>query len=270
MKSRLWTTEMRGASEGAEQIVLFHHAGGSPAAFRPWLDELPTSFRVLGFELPGRDYRRPGDLMRSAPTIADAAAESIAPLLKRPTTFVGHSIGALIGFELIRSIRRRGGDLPAHLIVTGRRAPQEPPRMRQAHLLPDDAFVERLRAYGGTPEAVLRDRELMALFLPQIRADFAISETYAYRPEAALGCPITALAGTDDVTDSPSSVRGWGEHTAGGFRFHELPGGHFFVFEQQARVLSIIRDILTGAGPTAPARDARPSKLAACGPEDSA
>ena len=137
------------------RLFCFHYAGGSARVFREWHDLLPT-VEVCPLQLPGRGTRiKEGSVRRVAPLVEQLARE-LSPKLDMPFAFFGHSMGALIGFELARLLRRERGLNPAHLFISGRRAPQLRAAGPPIHNLPDDEFIERLRDYNGTPEEVLR------------------------------------------------------------------------------------------------------------------
>jgi medium-chain acyl-[acyl-carrier-protein] hydrolase len=115
------------------------------------------------------------------------------------------------------------------LFVSAHRAPQVPDPDAPIHALPNPEFLQELRRYNGTPEAVLENAELMQLLLPTLRADFAVVETYAYTPEQPLDCPITAFGGLDDREVSSDELEAWREQTNASFVLKMFPGDHFFL-----------------------------------------
>jgi medium-chain acyl-[acyl-carrier-protein] hydrolase len=157
-----------------------------------------------------------------------------------PVVLFGHSMGALTAFELARELRRLGGPMPIRLIVSGRAAPHLPARRKPLYLLPDREFRTELKALGGTPAAVLDNDELMAAFLPTLRADFAAHETYEYAEEPPLDCPILAVAGAADTVASPDDVRAWERHTMAAFDARVLPGDHFFIQTERTLMLQLL------------------------------
>ncbi len=159
------------------------------------------------------------------PTLASA----LFPYLDKPFAFFGHSMGGLVSFELARLLRREYGLSPVHLFVSAHRAPQVPDPDAPIHALPNPEFLQELRRYNGTPEAVLENAELMQLLLPTLRADFAVVETYAYTPEQPLDCPITAFGGLDDREVSSNELEAWREQTKASFVLKMFPGDHFFL-----------------------------------------
>jgi len=162
-----------------------------------------------------------------------------------PFAFFGHSMGALISFELARQVRRRSGLSPVHLFVSGHRAPQIPDLNLPIHHLPEVAFIEKLRCLNGTPESVLQNAELMQLVLPILKADFAICEKYIYSTEEPLDCPISAFGGLQDYKVSHDHLAAWHTQTSGCFTLGMFPGNHFFVQSARMQLLQAISQDLT-------------------------
>lgn len=227
------------------RLFCFPYAGGGALSFRTWPNGLSTTIEVCAVELPGRGTR-----MRLAPftqlePLVEALAQALLPNLNKPFALFGHSMGGLVSFELARLIRRKYGLLPVHLFVSGRRAPQVPDLDPPIHALPEPAFLDELRRYNGTPEAVLENKELMQLLLPILRADFAVLETYVYTTEPPLGCPITAFGGLQDCKVSCDHLEAWRNQTSASFSLQMLPGDHFFLNSAQALLLQSLTQHLT-------------------------
>jgi medium-chain acyl-[acyl-carrier-protein] hydrolase len=214
-------------------------AGGGASAFRAWPDHLPPAIEVLAIELPGRETRFSDPLIPRRGALITALADAVGPALAPPYALYGHSAGALVAFELARELRRRGAPGPVHLFASGRRAPHvsEPDPMYQ---LSDAQLVARLRLLGGTSEAVLREPELMAVYLPILRADLAVNEADPIATEPPLPCPITAQGATADPEVSPEALLEWRAHTAGVFERELYPGDHFFMQAAPGPVLKAI------------------------------
>jgi medium-chain acyl-[acyl-carrier-protein] hydrolase len=170
------------------------------------------------------------------------------PHLDRPFAFFGHSLGALVAFELSREIRRQHDLLPVHLFVSGCGAPQSLYPHPPIGMLPDTAFLEELRQLNGTPAEVLEHEELMQLLLPTLRADFTARETYAYADEPPLDCPISAFGGMQDGRVERDRLEAWRDQTSGPFSLHTFPGGHFFLHSSQSLLLQTLSHALEQHG----------------------
>jgi medium-chain acyl-[acyl-carrier-protein] hydrolase len=168
--------------------------------------------------------------------LVDALADAIIDYIDRPFAFFGHSMGAIISFELARRLRRR--DLcPAHLFVSGCRAPHLPRRSRRIYDLPEEEIVEELRRLNGTPREVLNNPELLHLVMPVLRADFKVVQTYVYTDEPPLDCRISAYGGLQDVDIKSQDIEEWRRHTTSAFQKSLFPGDHFFLHSSESLLL---------------------------------
>jgi medium-chain acyl-[acyl-carrier-protein] hydrolase len=159
----------------------------------------------------------------------------------KPFAFFGHSMGALISFELSREVRRSYGVTPVSLFASAFRAPRLPDKHRPIHDFPDDQLVQELLGrYNGIPEAVLHDSELMQLYLPILRADLALLETYSYEPGVPLNCPISVYGGVGDSEVDRGELEAWRQQTLGPFKLRMFQGDHFFLNTNREPLLRAI------------------------------
>lgn len=238
--SDLYLAFLRPNSEARLRLYCFHHAGGGASAFRQWSSNLPPGIDVCPVRLPGREGRVREPPFTNIWSLVEKLVEALSPHLKTPFAFFGHSMGALICFELARSLRHQRDVLPLQLFVAGHRAPHLATQRPPIHDLPTPLFLEKLKDLNGTPETVLRDAELMQFFLPVLRADFKLLETYVFNEAKPFDCPITAFGGLDDKVASEKEMADWSAHTQKAFKLHMLPGGHFFLNHARPTVLRAI------------------------------
>jgi medium-chain acyl-[acyl-carrier-protein] hydrolase len=213
------------------RLFCFPYAGAGALIFHKWSDALRRDIEVCPIQLPGRGTRLTEPPFTKLPGLVEALARVLVPLLDKPFAFFGHSLGALIGFELARQIRRQHGLHPVRLFVSAGRAPQIPHRAPPIHTLPDNEFLAELRRLNGTPRELLDHEELMEVMLPIVRADFALYETYLYSAEPPLTCPISAFGGLQDRKVSASDLEAWRSQTSASFSLRMFPGDHFFLKE---------------------------------------
>lgn len=229
----------RPVPEAALRLFCFPYAGGGATAFRTWPDYLPDNVEMQALEMPGRETQlRLPSFVRVEPLVR-AIGEAIKGYMDRPFVFFGHSMGALVSFELARLLRREQRSAPRTLFVSGRRPPQlptEPP----TYDLPEDEFIEELRRMGGTPEEVLKHPELLKLLLPTLRADFELCQTYLYTDEPPFEFPITAFGGLNDQFVPREEIDRWREQTTGSFPLRMFPGDHFFLHSSQVLLLQML------------------------------
>lgn len=239
-----WIVTPRSLNSGM-RLICFPYAGAGASVFRSWADsEFLSDIEVCSIQLPGRESRITelpiGDLCR----VVQMLCEALESYLDRPFVFFGHSIGALVSFELTRELRRVRGIEPSHLFVSGCPAPHLPDSERICHL-PDDEFLERVGRFNGTPPEVLNHPELMQLLLPTFRADFSLRDRYVYREEPPLSCPITAFGGMDDKDVDGLMLRAWRQHTRERFQLWLFQGDHFFVRSAPGPLLEVLSSVLS-------------------------
>jgi medium-chain acyl-[acyl-carrier-protein] hydrolase len=162
-----------------------------------------------------------------------------------PFAFYGHSFGSMIAFELARELRRRNLPGPLRLFVAASRAPDRDDPHPPVHNLPEPEFLATMcTRFKAIPEAILADRELLRLFVPVMRADLEMMDTYVYTPEEPLACPISAFGGLEDVAISREDLLAWSRQTSSVFTLRMLPGDHFFPRTAQTALLeAIMRDL---------------------------
>jgi medium-chain acyl-[acyl-carrier-protein] hydrolase len=206
---------------------------------------------LCAVQMPGRESRWKEPAFTRLGDLVAALHDGLLPHLDRPYAFFGHSLGALIAFELARALRRSGRPGPTHLFASAHRAPQCPNPHPDMRHLADGPFVDEIRRrYGGIPQAVLEHPELMALMLPCLRADFTVFETYRYADERPLECPISAFGGESDDYVRRDALEAWSTQTTGGFWLRMVPGDHFFVQGRRTEVLDAVAAALARASQT--------------------
>lgn len=218
------------------RLFCFPYAGGSGHVFRTWGEQLP-GVEVLGVLYPGRSSRYTTPLIDNLEEMVDALMDELALYQEKPFAFFGHSLGALIAFELARTLRKKGRIIPELLCVSACDAPQLLPISPIIHNLLDKEFVQAIREIGGTPEEILNHQELLAMMLPILRADIKILETYQYEPEAPLKIPLYAAGGVEDTVVVRENLLAWEEHTAARWESRFFRGGHFYFQEDDASSL---------------------------------
>lgn len=233
-----WFQRLRDGEAASLRLYCFPFAGASHTVYRHWRALLPADIDLALVKLPARGARFNEPPAASIDALARNIADAIANEAPHRVALFGHSMGALLAFETARRLCRIG-TAPALLAVSGRSAPATPPRPAVS-TLDEPRFIERLRSMQGLPAQVLARPEWLSFFLPIIRADFALCESHRYQPAAALPCPLLVFGGRDDANVPLHTLAAWQNETSAGCRIHELPGHHFFLFEHEARLLSLI------------------------------
>ncbi|WP_329213059.1 alpha/beta fold hydrolase [Streptomyces sp. NBC_01485] len=224
-------------TDAALRLFCFPHAGGGGGFFRPWRQALGGGVDVRPVVLPGREGR-----FRELPYVTMAQAvgpltEALRPYLDRPFAFFGHSMGAALAHEVARRCVTEGLPAPRRLFVSARRAPHLPSRRPSYARLTDAQFLDAVAGLEGTPAEVLEQPELVRLFLPALRADFELNDTYAPLPGPRPTWPVTAFLGRGDPEASTDEMAAWAQVTGGAFRLRMFEGGHFYLKDEQTALL---------------------------------
>ena len=217
------------------------HAGAGASAYRSWTPLVRHGIEIVPVQLAGREARFADPALSSGTEIVDQLVE---PLIERAAgsfALFGHSMGALLGYELAATLTDRHRP-PSHLFVSGLNAPHvlHPGSEPTVHLLPDDELAGHIGRLQGTAAEVLASPELLRLVLPAIRADYAVCETYVHCPRPPLSVPFTVLSGVDDPATDPASLHRWNELTTAPSAFREFPGDHFYLHARLDTVLDLV------------------------------
>jgi surfactin synthase thioesterase subunit len=235
----LWLNTQSLNSGSALRLFCLPYAGGNSTIFRGWQQAMPDGVEVCPIHLPGRGSRFQEPSLKRIDAIVQNLAPALVPHLSRPFAIFGHSMGALIAFELARHLRSSYSLEPARLFVSAWRSP-EIAIARKEYELPDEQFISVLRRFNGTPDEILENAEALELLLPILRADFEVTQTYVYRADTPLDCPIRAFAGLNDLSPTAALMRPWKQHTTSSFSMSILPGDHFFITTSRSQLLTII------------------------------
>ena len=222
------------------RLFCFPYAGGSTMVFRPWINALPETVETCPIQLPGRGARLTESPFTRLMPLAQAIAEGMLPYCDKPFAMFGHSMGAMLCFEVARYLRSRHGIRPVQLFVSGRRAPQVDNDEPVTYNLPEPEMIEELKRIKGTPEEVLENAELMQIVLPVLRADFEVCQTYEYAQGEPLDCPIIAFCGMGDDEEDREKMEAWREQTTAEFSLRMLPGDHFFIHSSERVFLHLL------------------------------
>lgn len=228
-----WFRSYRRAPGGVP-LFCFPHAGGAASYFQPWSAPLAPGIEMLAVQYPGREDRASEPGVTSLTDLADQIHAALGPSLPDRFAFFGHSMGAILAFEVARRIARQEGRGPAHLFVSAR---PSPPRHhhRNVHKAGTPALIAELRSHGRTDPRILDDNDALELILPPMLADYTASETYLFKPGPPLSCDITAMTGDQDPLNTTDDTAAWSTHTTGTFNMQVYPGGHFYLDDRRAQ-----------------------------------
>jgi surfactin synthase thioesterase subunit len=226
----LSTDEIPSHHTKALRLFCLPYAAGSARIFRGWHRDLPRFVEVCPLELPGHGRRNHEDPVGELEPIMTDLLAQVLRKTDRPFAILGYDYGALLGFELAHRLEHHYGITPKHLFVAAMRAPVWPRPKNPVSEMSEDRFRELLGRQDGASGDLLEIDSLMEFAIRVLRADFRVADNYRYAPEKMLSCPVTAFRGRDDAGVSSQSVRAWNVCTSGEFLWHEVSGGHYFLY----------------------------------------
>ncbi|WP_240777969.1 thioesterase II family protein [Nonomuraea basaltis] len=228
-----WIKRFHPAPDAPARVILLPHAGGAVSAYFKLSAALHPALDAHAVQYPGRQERRHEPPLTDVRLLAAGIADAL-PDDGRPTLLFGHSMGALVAFELALLLERRG-TAPHALVASGRRAPSTY-RDESVHRRDAAGVAAELRRLSGTDPMFMQDPELFEMVLPALRADYQAVETYQCAADAAVGCPLVVFVGDDDPKTTVEEARAWRRNTTGHFDLRVFPGGHFYLDDQVAEV----------------------------------
>jgi medium-chain acyl-[acyl-carrier-protein] hydrolase len=243
-KFNSWVTCPFPQPHALSRIFCLPFAGGGATAFRGWSKLLGTTIEVCPIQLPGRESRFSEPAFTEAQALAQVLARQLQPFTDKPFAIYGHSMGALVAFELTRVLQAERFAMPHALILGAHRAAHLPRTRETFYCLDDKTFIEKLQRFGGFPEEVLASEELMQLLTPTLKADFTLCDTYVYADQAPLSCPIHVFLGATDKEAPFEVMEAWHQHSSVHTQLHVFQAGHFFIRSDLERVIDTLKSIL--------------------------
>ena len=228
------------------------HAGGTADLFSGWARVADPAIELALIQLPGRAGRLREPRITSMQGMVDRLGEALAPFLDLPFAFFGHSMGALIAFELARRLE---GHMPERLFLSACPAPQRARRGPRVGAMNDEQLIAFLSALGGTPPAVLKNSELLKLVVPFVRSDFELVEAYEFRPGPRLKTPFSICFGSTDPETEPNDIACWGNLTEAGYEARVFAGNHFFLTTATTELVAWISAALLQRPPPMPYKE---------------
>jgi len=223
--------------------VCFPHAGGAASYFDPFARALDGRVDVVALQYPARQERLSEPCIDSVTGLRDAILPVLEARLDQPFALFGHSMGAVVAYEVARVLEQRHGAVPVALFASGRRAPSTR-RHEDVHRGDDDRLLRTVALLGGTPPQLLDDEDVRAMMLPALRGDHKAIETYEWQAGPEPSCPIVALVGDADPLTTRAEAAAWRAHTTGDFSLRSYAGGHFYLAAHQAELVDLVSEFL--------------------------
>ena len=229
------------------RLVCFVHAGGSASFFRDWAAALPDEIDLLAIQYPGREDRFGEPCLTSMDSLAEAASQALRGYADRPLALFGHSLGAVVAYEVAARLQRQGVAV-GHLFASAHPAPQCQ-RGGQLHSGPDQALLDDVQRLAGRPNPLLADPDLRGMFLPSLRNDYRIVETYGRAAPTPLDTPVTVFFPEQDPEVNLYEAQAWQAASHPPLQLRRWAGGHFYLVEQRQAVLDALAATLLARRP---------------------
>ncbi|MGD9619081.1 MAG: thioesterase II family protein [Mycolicibacterium sp.] len=241
-----WIRNFHPAPTARLRLVCFPHAGGSASYFFPLSAALSPEFEVHVMQYPGRQDRYSESFVDNVEDMADEAFAALEPLAEAPLAILGHSMGAVLAFEVARRLETLADRRPVLVFASGSRAPSR--YVDEQTAMDDEGLVAVMRDLGGTDPRLLDDPDVLAAFLPAFRNDYRALQAYRCAPDVGISAPVIVMTATDDPKTSLADARAWHQHTTAGGQVHTFSGGHFYLEKQPQRVIEVIAGELRAIG----------------------
>ena len=223
-------------------LICLAHAGAGSSTFRGWAEELRPHFDVVTIQLPGREDRIREPAYETMEAAVAPIVAAIEPFLNRPFVVLGHSLGALIAFEVVHRIRQVYASEPIAFIPSACRAPYFPHPVLPISHLPDADFVTSFQArYDGIPSVILNDPAYLQAFLFPLRADFRILEAHQFTARPLLTCPLLIFGGDRDEIVAQEALEGWKTLSTGTCQMNLLEAGHLYLQTHRKQMTHLLR-----------------------------
>lgn len=239
----LWAACSKRQPHPRLRLFCFPYAGAGSSTFNTWSGSLPPEIELYLVHIPGRDKRFAEPPSKNLMALVESLAEGLYPLLDKPFAFYGHSMGGLLSFEVARRLQAQYSLQPVHMFISSHRAPHLPDQRPELHRLSDEELLQEVQnLYGALPDIVLQTPEILQIYLPIMRADLAMIETYRYEPGTPLPCPFTVFGGSQDSAVNEGELSAWREHSTAFFRLQMFEGDHFFIQARRKELIQAIQD----------------------------
>lgn len=249
MKNSSWFVRPVKRPHAKINLFCLPYAGGSARIYQSWPEYLPEFVELIAIEPPGRGRRMQEPAFDSMKALVQELSGALRSQIERPYVVLGHSMGSRIGLNTLCELDRAGYPLPLHFIASGSAPPHITKKRKKIHMLSDDELIKELQSYNATPDEVLNNKELMEIYLPLLRADFAVAEEELIPNLPPLNCNATVFGGINDSRVSEGDCFAWQEYFSPPIEVSIFEGGHFFIDSARNEVMRKVSKIINTLEP---------------------
>lgn len=227
-----------------KKLFIFPYAGGGVSSFREWKNYF-NDYALFVAQYPGRENRFNEKPITEFHSIIDNLYESVLKHISKDTIyyFFGHSFGAKVLYELLVRFKKNLINMPRGIIVSASRAPCYKEK-NPIHCMDDYSFVEELKRFSSIPSEIVENFNIMKNFIPCLRADFTLDETYFNSDVLKIDVPILALMGRYDKELTLEELLKWKEYTSKDFFCEHIDGEHMFIHTHMQKVIFNIENFI--------------------------
>lgn len=243
----------KGTTKVSGRLFLFPPAGGDVSSFSAWEKDVPDHLEICALKLPGRGKRIDEPLESNINRIADEAAKELKQMTDLPYYIFGHSMGALLAYEIVLRCMESGSRLPNKMIVSAMKPPYILARQNADDLvvklykLDDKEFKQNIIDMGGIEPIILEHDSFLNIILPKIRNDLKLCETYGNKNIIKLPVDLDIYHARDDHMVSTEQIQLWKDYTTKEACVHYFEGGHFYYQERKSEFLKVLSTSLNDA-----------------------
>lgn len=228
------------------KLICIPYAGGSMQIYKSWNRYLNNSIELNSVELAGRGRRFSEPRYENMEAAVNDVYKKVRPLIQDSEYSVfGHSMGSIIVYELLNRLRDDGLHNPEHAFFSGRYPPFTKKNKPNLHDAPLEVFIEEIKKLGGTSKELLENVDFVNFFIPILRADYKIIESYSsLQKNTKFEFDISVLSGKQDEDMEDKDLEMWQTCTSGKCSIYKFDGGHFFINEKIEDIVKIINSVL--------------------------
>ncbi|HEX4938133.1 MAG TPA: alpha/beta fold hydrolase [Candidatus Kapabacteria bacterium] len=225
----------------AVRLFCFPCAGGGASMYRRWATLLP-GVDVWAVNYPGRETLHGQPFAPSLDAVLAPVLEQQELFAEKPFLVYGHSFGSLVAFAAAVRLQALGCQTRG-VLGSARRAPHLPTGQVISDL-PDDRFLAELDRFGGMPDAIRKDPEMLAFYLPIIRADLHLNDISRLPDTDRIDAPVYVFSGSHDRVATQAELLAWKNSSTGRVEHREFTGGHFFIQDKAEEFTACIGNVI--------------------------
>lgn len=241
MRKNKWFPYTNHRETARYRLFCLPYAGGSALFYSDWHKWMPEEIEIVPVQIPGREGRIGESCISEARQLAQQIVEAVKALPGQlPYGIFGHSMGGILAYETAAQLEREDFDKPRHLFISGCTEPSQIRFKEKTYNLSDADFCEKIKGYDDIEEEIFSYKEFYKYFLPMLRADFGLVETYQEQETAVFPCPLVLIGGDADPSVPVEDLTEWERHAGGNFHVEVYKGNHFYLKEHKKELCAML------------------------------